>query len=104
MAKPPHHGMIEGHFTWFSGWSNYPQATGTRPINWKIVFAEGIEVFEARWREIGQVFLLHGIALRAQLVQRRLHIHRIPDDHGIGDHVETHGLIGPKPTLVSSAA
>src|SRR4029453_17449687 len=23
MAKPPHHGMIGGHFTWFSGRSNY---------------------------------------------------------------------------------
>src|SRR5262249_49171061 len=32
MAVPPHHGMIGGHSTWFSGRSNYPQATGTRPF------------------------------------------------------------------------
>src|SRR5215475_15133767 len=31
MAVPPHHGMIGGHCTWFSGRSNYPQATGTLP-------------------------------------------------------------------------
>ena len=51
-------------------------------------------MFEARWREMGQVLLLHGIALSAELVQHRLHVYRIPDDHGIGDHVETHRLIG----------
>jgi hypothetical protein len=31
MAVPPHHGMIGGHFPWFFGRGNYPQATGTRP-------------------------------------------------------------------------
>ena len=31
MADPPHHSVIRGHCTWFSGWGNYPQATGTRP-------------------------------------------------------------------------
>src|SRR5947209_20530225 len=30
--KPPHHRMIGGHFTRFSGRDNYPQRRGTRPI------------------------------------------------------------------------
>src|SRR5262245_43721322 len=29
--KPPHNGMIGGHFTRFSGRDNYPQRRGTRP-------------------------------------------------------------------------
>jgi hypothetical protein len=32
MAKPPHNGVIRRHCTWFSGWDNYPQPGGTRPI------------------------------------------------------------------------
>jgi len=27
----PHHDVIEGHFTRFGGWGNYPQREGTRP-------------------------------------------------------------------------
>src|SRR5919198_5850274 len=34
-----------------------------RLINWKIVFAEWIDVFEACRREMGQVLLVHGIPL-----------------------------------------
>ena len=30
--KPPHNGMIGGHFTRFSGRDNYPQRRGTRPV------------------------------------------------------------------------
>src|SRR5215472_11488400 len=31
-TKPPHHGMIGRHCTWFSGRDNYPQRRGTRPV------------------------------------------------------------------------
>jgi hypothetical protein len=40
-----------------------------------------------------QILLRYGVPLGTQLVQHRLHVHGIPDDHGIGDHVETQRLV-----------
>src|SRR5262247_2899319 len=76
--------VVESSHTSLSGGTECPQTLSVPClINRKIVFAEGIEMFKACWRERGQVCLVHGIPLSTQLVQRRLHIHRIPDDHGI---------------------
>ena len=40
-----------------------------------------------------QIVLLHGGALGAELVQHRLHIHRVPDDHCIRYQVEAQLLV-----------
>ena len=51
-------------------------------------------MLEPRRREVHQIFLLHWGALCTELIKYRLHVHRIPDDHGIGDQIETHRLVG----------
>ena len=40
------------------------------------------------------VFVPHRIAFRPKLFNRRRHIHGIPGDDGIGEQIETPGLIG----------
>jgi hypothetical protein len=40
-----------------------------------------------------QIVLLYGVALGTELVQDRLHIHRIPDNDRVRDEIETHRLI-----------
>ena len=41
-----------------------------------------------------EVVLLYRKALGMEAVEHSLHVHGIPDDHGVGDQVETHRLIG----------
>src|SRR2546427_3779172 len=43
---------------------------------------------------MGQIVLLHGIPLGAELVQRGLHVDSVPDNDRIGHEVETHRLVG----------
>lgn len=40
------------------------------------------------------IFFPHWIAFRPELVYDRRHIHRVPDDHGIREQIQTAGLIG----------
>jgi hypothetical protein len=58
--------VVEPSRTSLSGSPEGPQTLAAPClINRKIVFAEGVEVFEACWRERGQVCLVHGISLSA---------------------------------------
>ena len=59
-------------------------------------------MLKTRRRKMREIRLVYGVALAAQLVQRGLHVDRIPDDHRIGDHIETHGLIGLGFVLLAS--
>src|SRR5207245_180676 len=38
IAVPPHHGVMGSHFTGFLDQSNYPQPTGTRPVEGKTTY------------------------------------------------------------------
>jgi len=50
-------------------------------------------MLEPRGREMRQIVLLHGQALRVELVQHRLHIHRVPDHYCIRHQIETQCLV-----------
>src|SRR5256885_15088024 len=45
-------------------------------------------------REMRNVFVLHRIAFRTELLNRYRHIHRVPGDDSIGEQIETPGLVG----------
>src|SRR5216117_475132 len=64
------------------------------PINGESIFPIGIHILEARGREMGQIVLLHGVAFSAELIQRRLHLHGIPDDNRVCNKIETSCLVG----------
>ena len=42
---------------------------------------------------MGNIFVPYWIAFRAQLLNRRCHVYRVPGDHGIREQIETPGLI-----------
>jgi hypothetical protein len=64
-------------------------------MNGEVIFPIGIHVFEPCRREMRQIVFLHRVVFGTELVQRRLHIHRIPDDHGVRDEIEAPRLVGP---------
>ena len=52
-----------------------------------------MDVCKARWPQVHEVFFLHRIALPAQGVESCLHIDGVPDDHGIGQEIQTSRLV-----------
>jgi hypothetical protein len=41
-----------------------------------------------------QIVFTHRVIFGTELVQHRLHVHRIPDDHGVRDEIEAPRLVG----------
>ena len=51
-------------------------------------------MFKARRGKVGDVFVPYWIAFRAELLNRRCHVDRVPGDHGVREQIETPRLIG----------